>query len=152
MRLLHLTNLWIHSWNVDFIIPFSNLLLKWIMQNSTNSWSKQCDRFLNLHKSPSVVIYISLFLSSLLSLPTTKTPTWHLGILRSLKHAIGKRNVWNTWIRICLLTVGSRNLSNSLPRQDQVSVWICIFISRTDYWNEEWDQYSMNQFISPWMK
>ena len=25
-------------------------------------------------------------------------------------------------------------------------------ISRVDYWNEEWIQYSMNEFISPLMK
>ena len=44
------------------------------MQNSTEICSRWCDGFLNLHKSPSTVIYISLFLSSLLLLPTTKTP------------------------------------------------------------------------------
>ena len=27
-----------------------------------------------------------------------------------------------------------------------------LFISRVDYWNEEWNQYSMNEFISPLMK
>ena len=27
-----------------------------------------------------------------------------------------------------------------------------LFISRVDYWNEEWNQYSMNEFISLLMK
>ena len=27
-----------------------------------------------------------------------------------------------------------------------------LSISRADYWNEEWSQYSMNEFISPLMK
>ena len=27
-----------------------------------------------------------------------------------------------------------------------------LFISQVDYWNEEWNQYSMNEFISPLMK
>ena len=84
--------------------------------------------------------------------PLLKHPAWHLGILRNLKHATGKRNVWNTWIGIWDLTVGSRNLSNSSRRRDQVSNWICvIFISRGDYWNKEWNQYSMNEFINPLM-
>ena len=29
---------------------------------------------------------------------------------------------------------------------------LALFISRVDYWNEEWNQYSMNEFISPLMK
>ena len=33
------------------------------------------------------------FVFVLFSLPATKTPAWRLGILRSLKHAIGKKNV-----------------------------------------------------------
>ena len=27
-----------------------------------------------------------------------------------------------------------------------------LFISRVDYWNEEWNQYALNEFISPLMK
>ena len=27
-----------------------------------------------------------------------------------------------------------------------------LFNSRVDYWKEEWNQYSMNEFISPLMK
>ena len=44
------------------------------MENLTETGSGRRDKFLNVHKSPSTVIYISLFLSSLLSLPATKTP------------------------------------------------------------------------------
>ena len=65
----------IHSFmDIDFFLCFNNPLLKWIIQNSVEIWTGWHDSFLNLQKSPLTVTYISLSLSSLLSLPTTKTP------------------------------------------------------------------------------
>ena len=97
--------------------------------------------------------YIFLYFYRLFSrFPLQKHPAWRLGILRSLKHAIGKRNVWNTEIGICDLTVGSRNLSNSSRRRDQVSFWICIIHFKREILKRgmksifhEWIHWSVNE-------
>ena len=57
--------------NIDFILHFNNLPLKWIMQISTETWSRHRYRFLNMHYC---------HLSSLLCFPLLKHPAWHLGI------------------------------------------------------------------------
>ena len=123
--------LWINSWNIDFILCFNNPLLKLIMQNSLVKLDSGGVTVFSICINRLQPSFTFLYIYPLFSrFSLLKHPAWHLVILRSLKHAIGTRNVWNICIGICDLTVGrlcnSRNLSNSSRRPDQVSVWIWI--------------------------
>ena len=115
-----LTDWWIHSWNIQFILCFNNPLLKRIMQNSIDTWPGQHDKFLN----------ISLFLLSLLSLPATNTLGMAFRYSEKLKTCDWEEKClkyknqnmrFDSWA-LCK----SRNLSNSSCCLNQVSVWICI--------------------------
>ena len=151
MHLLSLTGWWIHSWNIDFILCFNNPLLKRIMQSSLKFHVGCVTAFSNCinHLWRSIILLYSLFLSSPLSLPSTKTSgmafrhPW-----RSLKHVIGKRDVWNTrWIGLCDLTVEWWNWETCWIHHTvkfKFRFEFALFTSRADYWNE-WNQYSMNK-------
>ena len=126
------------------------------MPDSVEIWTGQHDRFLNLHKSPSTVIYINFpyFYCLFSRFPLLKHPAWHLGILSSLKHAIGKGNVWNTVheSEYGIWQLGQETCQIHHATEIKIQSEFALFISRADYWKEEWNQYSMNEFISLLMK
>ena len=115
------------------------------MQISTETWSRGLDRFLNSHKSPSTAIYISLFLSSLLSLPTTNTR--HGGIAEKLKTC--DREESESEYAIWQLCDYANWETCQILHTARIKFEFGLFISR----NENWNQISMNaEFISPLMK
>ena len=133
-----------HSWHIDYILHFNNQLLKWIMQISTETWSRRCDRFLNLHNSLSTVISISLFLSSLLSLLATKTPGMAFRHYEKLKTCDeSEYTIWQLDQETC-------QIQHTAEIKFQ-------FISRADYWIQrmksifqEWINGFINE-VTTWM-
>ena len=70
--------------------------------------------YLNLHKLPTTIIYISLFLSSLLLFSTTETSG------TAFRHSAKLKTC--DWEKKCLKYMSERNLSNSSRRPDHVSL------------------------------
>ena len=48
--------------------------------------------------------------------------------------------------------LGQETCQIQLATEIKFQFEFALFISRVDYWNEEWNEYSMNTFITPLMK
>ena len=135
----------IHSFmNIDFILHFNNLPLKWIMQISTETWSRHRYRFLNMHYC---------HLSSLLLLPTTKTPSMAFRHSEKLK----TRN----WEEKCLKYMNRNMRSDSWIKKpvkfitrprSSFSLNLHYSFQERIMQKEDWNQHSMGEINDPLKK
>ena len=142
---------WIHSWNIDFIRRFNK------PQIQTHTWSGrggEFDRFLDLHNRPSVGSYIPIHVFQKFLLPIAcfkllKMPKRHAGCFSSGNK---RREDKSKEIQVTVVLAIYANWETCHAVRIKFQCKFALIISRADYWNKEWNQYSMNEFISPLMK